>query len=154
MKLTKFPCYFFADRVQDSSIQSTTIYRFLGLTVIAFALAACSDADKAADARQGVKANSGQGNLSKESSPAVKPSVIAVEPPKTQIPTRSELRVLTEQTKATEADTRHLIELFDANLDNRAVRAQTQSEFNKMLPAYKEKMLKIAKAKLKEAHDN
>ena len=44
-----------------------------------------------------------------------------------------------------------MIEEFDANLDNREARKVAESKFKKSLPEYKEKMLLLGKATLKEA---
>ncbi len=65
-----------------------------------------------------------------------------------QLPTRSELRVLTEETKATEANAQQVIERFDSNLSDPAQRKIAQDEFKQMLPGYKEKMLQIGKSQL------
>lgn len=68
-------------------------------------------------------------------------------------PNRSELRVMTEDAKATENAVKNVIERFDANLSDRQARESAQNEFKAMLPDYKEKMLQIGKAKMKgESH--
>lgn len=90
------------------------------------------------------------GNSQKLSS---KPAIITPEKtplPVSVAPTRSELRVLTEQAKATEQDVQNVIGIFDANLANPQARKQAETSFKKMLPEYKEKMLLIGKSKLKE----
>jgi hypothetical protein len=63
-------------------------------------------------------------------------------------PTRSELRVMSEDAKATEDQVKEVIEQFDANLDDREQRKLAQAKFKQMLPEYKENMLKIGKAQL------
>lgn len=65
-------------------------------------------------------------------------------------PTRSELRVLSEEAKATEERAKDVIEKFDSNLSDLKNRKSAEAEFKQMLPEYKEKMLQIGKAKLKE----
>lgn len=70
-----------------------------------------------------------------------------------KLPTRSEVRVLSEDTKAIENDAKNVIGKFDDNLNNRQIRKEAEAEFKKMLPEYKEKMLLLGKAKLKEAAD-
>lgn len=70
-----------------------------------------------------------------------------------KLPTRSEVRVLSEDTKAIESDAKNVIGKFDDNLSNRQIRKEAEAEFKKMLPEYKEKMLLLGKAKLKEAAD-
>lgn len=67
-------------------------------------------------------------------------------------PTRSELRDLSEKTRETEDDAKAVIEQFDANLNNPEERKETQEKFKQMLPEYKEKMIQIGKAKLKESN--
>ncbi len=66
------------------------------------------------------------------------------------LPTRSELRVISEQAKALESKAKNVIEQFDANLNNRQARKETETRFKNMLPEYKEKMLQIGKVRLKE----
>jgi hypothetical protein len=68
----------------------------------------------------------------------------------TALPTRSELRVISEQAKTTENEAKDIIESFDANLDNRDARKDAETKFKKILPEYKKQMLQIGKAKLKE----
>ncbi|WP_426991519.1 hypothetical protein [Methylomonas sp. CM2] len=82
--------------------------------------------------------------------PPVGQSAVPDEPVK---PNRSELRVMTEDAKATENAVKNVIERFDANLSDRQARESAQNEFKAMLPDYKEKMLQIGKAKMKgESH--
>ncbi len=66
------------------------------------------------------------------------------------LPTRSELRVISEQAKALESKAKNVIQQFDANLNNRQARKETETRFKNMLPEYKEKMLQIGKVRLKE----
>jgi hypothetical protein len=68
------------------------------------------------------------------------------------LPTRSELRVISEQAKATENEVKSVIEEFDANLGNLEARKAAEAKFKKSLPEYKEKMLQLGKAKLKETN--
>jgi hypothetical protein len=68
------------------------------------------------------------------------------------LPTRSELRVISEQAKATENEVKSVIEEFDANLGNLEARKTAEAKFKKSLPEYKEKMLQLGKAKLKETN--
>ena len=68
------------------------------------------------------------------------------------LPTRSELRVISEQAKATENEVKNVIEEFDTNLGNLEARKVAEAKFKKSLPEYKEKMLQLGKAKLKEAN--
>ncbi len=63
-------------------------------------------------------------------------------------PSRSELRVMAEETKATEEQAKSVIEQFDMNLNNREQRIVAEDKFKKMLPEYKEKMLQLGKAQL------
>ncbi len=66
-------------------------------------------------------------------------------------PTRSELRVMAEQAKGGEAEIKGLIQQFDANLDDPLLRKKTEQALNAALPEYKEKMLAIGKARLRDA---
>ncbi|UOA08749.1 hypothetical protein [Methylobacter sp. S3L5C] len=68
------------------------------------------------------------------------------------LPTRSELRVISEQAKALESKAKNVIEQFDDNLNNHQARKEAETQFKNMLPEYKEKMLQIGKARLKEAN--
>jgi hypothetical protein len=68
------------------------------------------------------------------------------------LPTRSELRVISEEAKTTQNEVTNVIEEFDANLHNREARKVAEAKFKKSLPEYKEKMLLLGKAKLKEAN--
>jgi len=68
------------------------------------------------------------------------------------LPTRSELRVISEQAKALESKAKNVIQQFDANLNNRQAREEAETQFKNMLPEYKEKMLQIGKIQLKEAN--
>lgn len=68
----------------------------------------------------------------------------------TDIPSRSELRVLSEEAKSIENSAQRDIERFDNSLGNQQERNAVQNEFKAMLPEYKEKMLQIGKAKLAE----
>ncbi|WP_262966155.1 hypothetical protein [Methylobacter psychrophilus] len=68
------------------------------------------------------------------------------------LPTRSELRVISEQAKAIESKAKNVMQQFDANLNNRQAREEAETQFKDMLPEYKEKMLKIGKVRLKEAN--
>ena len=70
--------------------------------------------------------------------------------PKT--PTRSELKLITEEAKVDEAQLKDVIKDFDANLNNKQARKEAEANLKAILPEYKEKMLQIGKAKLKEAH--
>lgn len=67
------------------------------------------------------------------------------------LPTRSELKVLSDQAKSTENEVKDVIEQFDANLNNREARTEAEAKFKKVLPEYKKQMLQLGKAKLKEA---
>ena len=82
--------------------------------------------------------------------PVKKPDELRHEP---AVPTRSELRVLAEETKATEDKAKNIIGQFDANLGDRDARKEAQAKFKEMLPEYKEKMLQIGKAQLKQEND-
>lgn len=66
--------------------------------------------------------------------------------------TRSELKLITEEAKADEAQIKDVIKDFDANLNNKQARQEAQANLKAILPDYKEKMLQIGKAKLKEVH--
>ncbi|OAI20046.1 hypothetical protein A1359_21420 [Methylomonas lenta] len=68
------------------------------------------------------------------------------------LPTRSELRVLSEDVDAKNNEVNEVIEQFDDNLNNRQVRKEAEVKFKQMLPEYKEKMMLIGKSKLKEAN--
>ncbi|MDD5125543.1 hypothetical protein [Methylovulum sp.] len=65
------------------------------------------------------------------------------------LPTRSELRVLSEEVKVTENEVKEIIEQFGENLDNRQARKETEVRFKQMLPEYKEKMMLLGKSKMK-----
>ena len=65
-------------------------------------------------------------------------------------PSRSELRVISEETKAAEEHAKNIIDKFDNNLNDRGQRKVAEAEFKQMLPEYKEKMLQLGKAQLKE----
>jgi hypothetical protein len=66
-------------------------------------------------------------------------------------PTRSELRVLSEDAKKTESAVQGIIKAFAARPDDRQARKDAEDKFKKLLPGYKEKMLLVGKAKLNEA---
>ena len=66
-------------------------------------------------------------------------------------PTRSELRVMGQQAKGTEAAIKGLIQDFDANLGDPGMRKKTEQAFRSALPEYKAKMLVLGKAKLQGA---
>ncbi|CAD6882343.1 hypothetical protein [Methylomonas albis] len=68
--------------------------------------------------------------------------------PDAEPPSRSELRVMSEETKATEEQAKRVIERFDENLNNREQRKVAETEFKNMLPEYKAKMLQLGKAQL------
>lgn len=68
------------------------------------------------------------------------------------LPTRSELRVLSEDVEAKNNEVNEVIEQFDDNLNNRQVRKEAEVKFKQILPEYKEKMMLIGKSKLKEAN--
>lgn len=68
------------------------------------------------------------------------------------LPTRSELRVLSEDVDAKNNDANEVIEQFDDNLNNRQMRKEAEVKFKQMLPEYKEKMMLIGKSKLKEVN--
>ena len=67
-----------------------------------------------------------------------------------QPPSRSELRVMSEEAKATEEQAKGVIEQFDMNLNDREQRKLAEAKFKNMLPEYKEKMLQLGKAQLQE----
>lgn len=66
-------------------------------------------------------------------------------------PTRSELRVLSEQNKQSEAQAQDIIERFGQHLNDPQARQALQSEFKQLLPSYKANMLQLGKAKLQES---
>ncbi|WP_347986703.1 hypothetical protein [Methylomonas sp. AM2-LC] len=65
-------------------------------------------------------------------------------------PSRNEMKVLTEQAKDDEDKIQNVIEQVNENLSDRESRKQAEAKLKSILPEYKEKMLLIAKAKLKE----
>lgn len=65
-------------------------------------------------------------------------------------PSRSELRVISEETKTAEEHAKNLIDKFDNNLNDLGQRKAAEAEFKQMLPEYKEKMLQLGKAQLKD----
>jgi hypothetical protein len=82
------------------------------------------------------------------------PSTSNPEPVKQSIPTeptRSELRVISEQVKINEDKAQDVIKQFDASLKSPELRNSTQAKFKQILPEYKKQMLQLGKAKLKEA---
>jgi len=114
-------------------------------------LSACSSDDSSSN-KQSVQQTSARPPTSGAGGgvPPVGQSAVPDEPVK---PNRSELRVMTEDAKATENAVKNVIERFDANLSDRQARESAQNEFKAMLPDYKEKMLQIGKAKMKgESH--
>jgi len=68
--------------------------------------------------------------------------------------TRSELRVMEEETKNKEEEVRDLIKQFDANLDNPEGRRSAEEAMQKVLPEYKKNMLSVGKEKLNSLHQN
>lgn len=68
-------------------------------------------------------------------------------------PTRSELRVMSEEAKAAEGAMKTIVDRFDANLSDRSAREAAESDFKALLPEYKEKMLEIGKARLRGQAD-
>ena len=127
----------------------------LACVFISLALCGCSNENSSSDAKKADGGKKTEQPLNHSLvQPALPPGVSqAPESGEQQIPelpTRSELRVLTEQAKATESEAKIVIEQFDANLNNREARAEAEAKFKSVLPEYKEKMLLIGKAKLKE----
>jgi hypothetical protein len=74
--------------------------------------------------------------------------------PERQTFTRSELRVLEEETKNKEEEVRDLIQQFDANLDNPEGRRLAEDALQKVLPEYKKNMLAVGKEKLNSLRQN
>ena len=66
-------------------------------------------------------------------------------------PTRSELRLLSEQNKQSEAQAQDIIERFGQHLNDPQARQALQAEFKQLLPSYKANMLQLGKAKLQES---
>lgn len=65
-------------------------------------------------------------------------------------PSRSELRVMSEEAKVVEAQAKTVIQQFDMNLNNIEQRKAAEAKFKSMLPEYKEKMLQLGKAQLQQ----
>ncbi len=126
---------------------------FLSTILISILLIGCSKEEKPASADN--KLESKQPNQKAIAKSTVLPDKaipkIQTLPEPPALPTRSEVRVLSEETKAIESDAKNVIDQFDANLSNRQLRKDAEAKFQKMLPEYKEKMLSLGKAKLKEA---
>ena len=122
------------------------------LIVMGMVLCAC-DSETPTSGSNTLKVNPKEGLVAPKSATAS----VSVQNPKDSgqplmpaSPTRSELRVITEQAKATEEKVQNIIMEFDANINVRNARKLAEDKFKKQLPEYKEKMLLIGKAKLKE----
>jgi len=120
-------------------------------------LCGCSSENSSTDAQKAGDGKKTEKPLSQSLGQPISPPGVSQLPENSEqqfpaLPTRSELRVLSEQVKATENEAKNVIEQFDANLNNREARKEAEAKFKKILPEYKEKMLQIGKAKLKEAN--
>jgi hypothetical protein len=117
-------------------------------------LCGCSYENSSTRAKKTTEKKSEQ-QLTQEGQPVSPPGIKAPIPVNSgehepEVPTRSELRVLSEQAKATEKEVKGMIEEFDTNLANREARQVAEDKLKNTLPEYKEKMLQLGKAKLKE----
>lgn len=65
-------------------------------------------------------------------------------------PSRSELRLLAEQNKASEAQAQAIIERYSHHLGDPLERQTLQNEFKRLLPVYKANQLALGKAKLRD----
>lgn len=137
-----------------------TISIFLGLTWL-FVLAGCSS-----ETPSGAHSSAAPGRAdrsepfqsdSKSASPlrnAPPETASESRQPERQTFTRSELRVLEEETKNKEEEVRDLIQQFDANLDNPEGRRLAEDALQKVLPEYKKNMLAVGKEKLNSLRQN
>ncbi|MEY4718161.1 MAG: hypothetical protein RL563_779 [Pseudomonadota bacterium] len=69
-------------------------------------------------------------------------------------PSRSELRLLDEQNKVSEAQAQAIIERYSQHLGDSLERQTLQSEFKRLLPVYKANQLALGKAKLREVKNH
>ena len=67
---------------------------------------------------------------------------------------RSELRVLAEHNKASEAQAQAIIESFSQHLEDPLERQSLENEFKRLLPVYKANQLELGKAKLREVSNH
>lgn len=67
-------------------------------------------------------------------------------------PTRSELRVLSEQNRQTQVKAKEIIARFEQHLKEPRERQALQAEFKQLLPGYKANMLRLGKAQLQPTH--
>ncbi|MFI3199105.1 MAG: hypothetical protein QX196_12390, partial [Methylococcaceae bacterium] len=129
----------------------------LACIFISLALCGCSNENSSSDTKKADDGKKTEKPLTQSLVQPVLPPGVSKAPENSDqqvpaLPTRSELRVLSEQAKATENEAKIVIEQFDANLNNREARAEAEAKFKSVLPEYKEKMLQLGKAKLKEAN--
>ena len=91
--------------------------------------------------------------------PSQKSNAAVIEPAKSlaknleesqRIATRNELKVLTEEAKSDEDKIQEIMDRANQNLSDRNTLKQAEADIKNILPEYKEKMLQIAKAKLKD----
>lgn len=133
--------------------------RFIGACIfVCLALCGCSPESPSSDANKNNEGKRIENPINRSSGQSVSvpgasiPNLENAEQQTPALPTRSELRVISEQAKTTENEAKNIIELFDANLDNPGARKDIEAKFKKILPEYKKQMLQIGKAKLKEVN--
>lgn len=127
----------------------TSLYWVLTTAVL---LGACSSEEDSSNhklSQQGQGSNQSASEATAGGAPVIN-SALPHLPEQPVTPNRSELRVMSEEAKEAESSVKNVIERFDANLSDRQAREAAQNEFKAMLPDYKENMLQIGKAKLKE----
>jgi uncharacterized lipoprotein len=129
----------------------------LACIFISLALCGCSSENSTSDTQKADDGKKKEQPLNQSLVQPLLPPGVSLVPERGEqqvpvLPTRSELRVLAEQVKATDNEVKSVIEEFDANLGNLEARKAAEAKFKKSLPEYKEKMLQLGKAKLKEAN--
>jgi hypothetical protein len=120
--------------------------------VVGLALAGCSSDNSTPENNRPAKSaapakNIGSNAIVPEKKAQMQPEKYEPEP---KTATRSELRVLAEQARIDEEKAGDYIERFNDNLGNPQARKEVQEQFKKLLPEYKERMLQLGKAKLKQ----
>ena len=129
----------------------------LACIFISLALCGCSSENSTSDTQKADDGKKKEQPLNQSLVQPLLPPGVSLVPERGEqqvpvLPTRSELRVLAEQVKATDNEVKSVIEEFDANLGNLEARKAAEAKFKKSLPEYKEKMLQLGKAKLKETN--
>ena len=116
------------------------------ISILGWVLLGCSTRDESLPDQHAARRQ----QLASHPQPLASPAD-TVQPPMPARPSRSELRVLAEENRHSEAKAQDIIERFDQHLDDPQGRKALQAEFNRLLPAYKANMLKLGKAQLQSS---